>query len=83
MEVMTEACLLCFRPITMTTMDTILATLPIALGFAAGAEARRPLGIAVAAALVLSQFLTLFLPPVFYVSMEKLSKRWDKLKASE
>jgi HAE1 family hydrophobic/amphiphilic exporter-1 len=75
---MTEACLVRFRPIMMTTLAAILATLPIALGYGAGAEARRPLGIAVVGGLLFSQFLTLYLTPAFYVSMERWSARWKK-----
>lgn len=81
-DAMTEACLVRFRPIMMTTLAAILATLPIALGYGAGAEARRPLGIAVVGGLVFSQFLTLYLTPAFYVSMERLSQRWAALKAN-
>jgi HAE1 family hydrophobic/amphiphilic exporter-1 len=65
----------------MTTLAAILATLPIALGYGAGAEARRPLGIAVVGGLMFSQFLTLYLTPAFYVSMESLGKRWDAYKS--
>jgi len=70
-----EACLVRFRPIMMTTMAAILGTLPIALGFGMGAEARRPLGIATVGGLIFSQMLTLFLTPAFYVAMEHLSAR--------
>lgn len=77
-DAMTEACLVRFRPIMMTTLAAILATLPIALGYGAGAEARRPLGIAVVGGLLFSQFLTLYLTPAFYVSMERWSARWKK-----
>jgi HAE1 family hydrophobic/amphiphilic exporter-1 len=71
-EAIVEACLIRFRPIMMTTMAAIFATLPIALGYGAGAETRRPLGVAVVGGLLFSQFLTLYVTPTFYVSMERL-----------
>ena len=73
-DAIVEACSVRFRPIMMTTAAAIFATLPIALGLGAGAETRRPLGIAVVGGLVFSQFLTLYVTPVFYVAMESVAK---------
>jgi hydrophobic/amphiphilic exporter-1 (mainly G- bacteria), HAE1 family len=78
-----EACSVRFRPIMMTTAAAIFATLPIALGYGAGAETRRPLGIAVVGGLVFSQFLTLYVTPVFYVSMESFARFFRKKTPSE
>jgi HAE1 family hydrophobic/amphiphilic exporter-1 len=69
-----EACVVRFRPIMMTTMAALMGTLPIALGLGAGAEARRPLGLAVVGGLVVSQTLTLYVTPVFYVYMDRIQE---------
>jgi len=70
-----EACLVRFRPIMMTTMAALMGTLPIALGLGAGAEARRPLGLAVVGGLLFSQLLTLFVTPVVFTYMEQF-REW-------
>src|SRR5205823_3024478 len=71
-----EACVVRFRPIMMTTFAALMGTLPIALGYGAGAESRRPLGLAVVGGLVFSQMLTLYVTPVFYTYMEGLRERF-------
>jgi HAE1 family hydrophobic/amphiphilic exporter-1 len=69
-----RGCLLRFRPIMMTTVAALFGTLPIALGYGEGADARQPLGLAVVGGLVVSQFLTLYITPVIYLYLEQLQE---------
>jgi multidrug efflux pump subunit AcrB len=69
-----RGCLLRFRPIMMTTVAALFGTLPIALGYGEGADARQPLGLAVVGGLVVSQFLTLYITPVIYLYLERLQE---------
>jgi HAE1 family hydrophobic/amphiphilic exporter-1 len=69
-----DGCLLRFRPIMMTTVAALFGTLPIALGYGEGADARQPLGLAVVGGLVVSQFLTLYITPVIYLYLERLQE---------
>jgi len=69
---MVDACITRFRPIMMTNLAAVLGILPIAIGFGAGAESRVPLGVAVAGGIIVSQFLTLYVTPAFYVLLENL-----------
>lgn len=68
-----EACLIRFRPIMMTTAVALVGAIPIAIGYGASSELRQPLGIAVIGGLVVSQLLTLFITPVLYLYLERLS----------
>jgi len=77
-----QACMLRFRPIMMTTMCALLGGMPMALGWGAGAELRRPLGIAIVGGLVVSQMLTLFTTPVIYLYLDQLRKRFTWKQSS-
>jgi multidrug efflux pump len=77
-----QACLLRFRPIMMTTMCALLGGMPMALGLGAGAELRKPLGIAIVGGLVVSQMLTLFTTPVIYLYLDRLHKYFTRRQPS-
>ena len=77
-EAIFEACVLRFRPITMTTLAALLGGLPLALGTGPGAELRWPLGIAIVGGLIVSQMLTLFTTPVVYLYLDALTRRFAR-----
>jgi multidrug efflux pump len=79
-DAISEACMLRFRPILMTTTAAILGSLPLALGTGTGAEMRQPLGITIIGGLIVSQMLTLFTTPVVYLSLDRLRNRFAKAR---
>ncbi|NNM60249.1 MAG: efflux RND transporter permease subunit [Legionellales bacterium] len=74
-EAIIQACMTRFRPILMTTVAAIAAAIPIAIGLGAGGASRRSLGIAMIGGLLFSQLFTLFVTPLFYLVMEKVSNK--------
>jgi hydrophobic/amphiphilic exporter-1 (mainly G- bacteria), HAE1 family len=65
----------------MTTLAALMGTLPIAIGFGAGSESRRPLGLAVVGGLAVSQLVTLYVTPVFYTYFDAWQRRWSRRRA--
>jgi len=82
-DAIVEACLIRFRPIMMTTMAALMGTLPIAIGFGAGAESRRPLGLAVVGGLAFSQVITLYVTPVVYTYLDAFQRRFTRRSGHE
>jgi HAE1 family hydrophobic/amphiphilic exporter-1 len=78
-EAILQAASVRFRPIMMTTMAALMGALPIAFGWGAGAETRRPLGVAVVGGLAFSQLVTLYVTPVFYTYLDEL-QTWLRRK---
>jgi HAE1 family hydrophobic/amphiphilic exporter-1 len=76
-EAIFEACIVRFRPIMMTTLAAIMGSVPIAIAAGQGAESRQPLGLTIVGGLLVSQIVTLYFTPVFYIYLEQL-KNWRK-----
>jgi hydrophobic/amphiphilic exporter-1 (mainly G- bacteria), HAE1 family len=82
-EAIYQACITRFRPIMMTTMAALMGGIPIALGIGAGAESRQPLGLTVVGGLLVSQMVTLYITPVFYVYLDQFQQRALRKKPRE
>jgi HAE1 family hydrophobic/amphiphilic exporter-1 len=78
-----EGCLVRFRPIMMTTIAAMLGAVPMALGWGAGGESRRPLGLCVVGGLFFSQLVTLFLTPVVYTYFAALVEKWNRWRSKQ
>ena len=82
-EAIVQAGIVRLRPILMTAFSTIAGILPIAIGFGAGAESRRPMGVAVVGGMLTSTFLTLIVIPVVYVAFSELATGMAKKKTAK
>ncbi len=82
-EAIYQGCLIRFRPIMMTTMAALLGSVPIAIGYGAGGEARQPLGLAVVGGLLFSQLVTLYLTPVYYIYLSSAQDLFRRRKTPQ